>query len=573
MHQNRAIMRYLFFTIGQLLLFSTLFAQSYNIASYNGLTVNTCSGNFYDSGGSGGNYGNNENYVVTFCSSSGSPLYFDFGASSSSLNLDAGTGDTLFFYDGLTTADPLIATLTKSDDYGFSNPTVGTVSSCVTIQWKSNGSAADGGWSASIDCVEPPVCADNPPAADVFGQATAVCNLNDYCGTTSGYYGEDAPYNFGGTGGSCPHPDDDLFAGTLENNSWLKFIAAATSSTFDFNVTGGASCDGVQIGIYAFNEATKTFTLKSPCSYTDGGHEGSFSITASSLIVGDTYYMMIDGNSGSNCDYTIGANTGVATVDAGPDQSICGASVTLNAETTTGSGSWSLVSGSGSFADAADPDSWVSGLALGENVFQWTTTDGLCGDGFDVVTINNICLLPVTITQFYAEESSAGVNLFWTTASENIAYFTIEKSLDGFAFYPIGTVQTTPNDQFTFIDKAAVIGDNYYRLIQMEHSGDSFESQIIAVSCKGLQNYIDEQQMYINQEGDLIISGNFAKGSNIKVEIYDILGRSQFAKQFEIDNASNLQHIQLNGFSMEGLAICTVQMLDETYATSLYINR
>ncbi|MBP9880512.1 MAG: hypothetical protein KBF44_10405, partial [Chitinophagales bacterium] len=197
-------MKYLLFTIGQLLFISTIFTQSYNIASYNGLTVNTCSGNFYDSGGSGGNYGNNENYVVTFCSSSGSPLYFDFGASSSSLNLDAGTGDTLFFYDGLTTSDPLIATLTKSDDYGFSNPTVGTVSTCVTIQWKSNGSAADGGWSATIDCSEPPVCADNPPAADVFGQATAVCNLNDYCGTTSGYYGEDAPYNFGGTGGSCP---------------------------------------------------------------------------------------------------------------------------------------------------------------------------------------------------------------------------------------------------------------------------------------------------------------------------------------------------------------------------------
>ena len=79
-------MKYLLFTIGQLLFISTIFTQSYNIASYNGLTVNTCSGNFYDSGGSGGNYGNNENYVVTFCSSSGSPLYFDFGASSSSLN-------------------------------------------------------------------------------------------------------------------------------------------------------------------------------------------------------------------------------------------------------------------------------------------------------------------------------------------------------------------------------------------------------------------------------------------------------------------------------------------------------
>ena len=566
-------MKYLLFTIGLLLFISNLYTQSYNIASYNGLTVNTCSGNFYDSGGSGGNYGNNENYVVTFCSSSGSPLYFDFGASSTSLNLDAGTGDTLFFYDGLTTSDPLIATLTKSDDYAFSNPTVGTVSTCVTIQWKSNGSAADGGWSATIDCTEPPVCADNPPAADVFGQATAVCNLNDYCGTTSGYYGEDAPYNFGGTGGSCPHPDDDLFAGTLENNSWLKFIAAATTSTFDFNVTGGASCDGVQIGIYAFNEATKMFTLKSPCSYTDGGHEGIFSITASSLIVGDTYYMMIDGNSGSNCDYTIGANTGVATVDAGPDQSICGASVTLDAETVTGTGSWSLVSGSGSFEDASDPDSWVSGLALGDNVFQWTTTDGLCGDGFDVVTVNNICLLPVTLTQFYAEESTLGIHLFWTTAAENIQYFSVEKSLDGIIFYSIGTVATTHNNQFAFVDNAAIPGDNYYRLIQVEHSGESYESQIIALSYQGKSNNLLGEAMYMNQEGDLIIPGNFTQATDFKVEIFDLLGRSLFANTFHPAESTNAQHISLGSLTYKGLVICTVEMQNQVYATSVYINR
>ena len=564
-------MKYLLFTIGQLLFISNIFTQSYNIATYNGLTVNTCSGNFYDSGGSGGNYGNNENYVVTFCSSSGSPLYFDFGASSSSLNLDAGTGDTLFFYDGLTTSDPLIATLTKSDDYGFSNPTVGTVSTCVTVQWKSNGSAADGGWSATIDCTEPPVCADNPPAADVFGQATAVCNLNDYCGTTSGYYGEDAPYNFGGTGGSCPHPDDDLFAGTLENNSWLKFIAAATTSTFDFNVTGGASCDGVQIGIYAFNEATKTFTLKSPCSYTDGGHEGVFSITASSLVVGDTYYMMIDGNSGSNCDYTIGANTGVATVDAGPDQSICGASVTLNAETVTGTGTWSLVSGSGSFDDATNPDAWVSGLALGENVFQWTTTDGLCGDGFDVVTVNNICLLPIHITNFYGETSQEGVHLFWTSATNNLDYFTIEKSIDGVHFFAIGKVQYTTNGNYTFIDENPAMNENYYRLIQVDYSGESYESQVIVIQYAAHLYNLYEQHMYLNQEGNLIIPGTFQHDATVTLQIFDILGKMVFTHQENVSSNMALTEIQLSNTTLKGVMLCAVNVNGIAYAAQLLV--
>jgi len=46
-------------------------AQTYNLGSApatNGATISTCSGMFYDSGGASGNYGNNQNFTVTFCS-------------------------------------------------------------------------------------------------------------------------------------------------------------------------------------------------------------------------------------------------------------------------------------------------------------------------------------------------------------------------------------------------------------------------------------------------------------------------------------------------------------------------
>ena len=201
----------------------------------NGTTVTVDCGvtnNFRDpAGGAGGatNYAINQTFTVTFCSNSGLPLYFDFRAAASSFNLDTGTGDTLFFFDATTGA--LITQLTQADDYAFSEVSVGTLSDCVRVVWRSNGTGVDGGWDALITCVSPPICASNPPPSDVFLQAPTICNLNGYCGRTDSYYGEDAPYNFGGQGGGCPTPTDGLFGGTLQNNSWLAFEASTTTVT------------------------------------------------------------------------------------------------------------------------------------------------------------------------------------------------------------------------------------------------------------------------------------------------------------------------------------------------------
>ena len=41
------------------------FSQDYLISQ--GGTIETCSGTFYDSGGSGGYYTSNENYTITIC--------------------------------------------------------------------------------------------------------------------------------------------------------------------------------------------------------------------------------------------------------------------------------------------------------------------------------------------------------------------------------------------------------------------------------------------------------------------------------------------------------------------------
>src|SRR5690606_8527036 len=68
--------------------------------------------------------------------------------------------------------------------------------------------------------------------------------------------------------------------------------------------------------------------------------------------------------------------------DAGEDQDVCIDEVTLaaNAVGAGESGKWTVLSGSGNFADDTDPTTQVSGLTAGLNQFVWTITDdnGTC---------------------------------------------------------------------------------------------------------------------------------------------------------------------------------------------------
>ncbi|HRH38523.1 MAG TPA: gliding motility-associated C-terminal domain-containing protein, partial [Flavobacteriales bacterium] len=76
---------------------------------------------------------------------------------------------------------------------------------------------------------------------------------------------------------------------------------------------------------------------------------------------------------------------------AGVDQELCtpATSTTLegNAVVFPATGSWTVVTGTGVFADASDPTTTVSGLSIGTNTFRWTIVNEPCGTSQDDVTI------------------------------------------------------------------------------------------------------------------------------------------------------------------------------------------
>src|SRR4029077_3424511 len=54
---------------------------------------------------------------------------------------------------------------------------------------------------------------------------------------------------------------------------------------------------------------------------------------------------------------------------------------------TTGTGVWTLVSGSGSITNSLSPTTGITGLATGNNVFAWTISNPPCANSVSQVTI------------------------------------------------------------------------------------------------------------------------------------------------------------------------------------------
>jgi hypothetical protein len=127
-------------------------SQTYLISQ--GGYVTTCSGNFYDSGGPSGTYGNDEEFIMTFYpATSGAMLLFNFSSFSLAPQGNCNQ-DFMRIYDGSSTSSDLIDTYCNANSPGLvtaSNP-----DGALTFYFKSNRSTSSTGWAATISCNIPP---------------------------------------------------------------------------------------------------------------------------------------------------------------------------------------------------------------------------------------------------------------------------------------------------------------------------------------------------------------------------------------------------------------------------------
>lgn len=256
--------------------------------SVNYTTEYTCSSVIYDNGGENASYLNNTDVIRTFCSTNGSlKISVDF------LNLQSGS-DFLYVYDGSSTSDPLLASLTGFDQSGSSIYT--SSGACLTLRFTSDGSVAqqnssfDGGFTALMSCA--PFCGAGASASDDCSLAPLMIGANEYCGATNNWFTIDEQSIDGLSG-------NGEFCGSIENNSWLQFTASDTVAVLQVN-TNCLNGYGIQMGVFSGSCGSLT-RVDTNCFNPISGNV----VKLTGLSIGETYHIMFDGNAGDYCDYLV----------------------------------------------------------------------------------------------------------------------------------------------------------------------------------------------------------------------------------------------------------------------------
>ncbi len=130
----------------------------------------------------------------------------------------------------------------------------------------------------------------------------------------------------------------------------------------------------------------------------------------------------------SSSQVTITNTGGPTTSVAGPNQSVCGNTATMAGNTpVVGTGTWSLISGSGTITTPTSPTTTITGLGSGANVFQWQIDNLPCAPSTSQVTITTVSsptvatagpnqTLCATSSSFAGNAAATGAGL-WTLVS------------------------------------------------------------------------------------------------------------------------------------------------------------
>lgn len=157
--------------------------------------------------------------------------------------------------------------------------------------------------------------------------------------------------------------------------------------------------------------------------------------------------------------------------------------------------------------------------------------------------------LPVGLSSFNASLLKGESTLSWSTASEsNNKGFEVLRSTDGATFTKIdfvtGSGNTATNTNYTYVDRAAKAGVNYYQLKQVDFDGkselfDKVVSVNVALNSAEVTVYPNPAASYVN------VSTGGADFNGYQYDLFDVNGK----KVLSAKATSGEQQISLSGLA------------------------
>ena len=149
---------------------------------------------------------------------------------------------------------------------------------------------------------QPEPCDDPPVMTPLCADACIICDIEGFTGI-----------NNGGSEGEAP-PDFCTFV--VHNARWIAFQAGSENLTIELSVSNCEMGNGLELAIYESLDC-ETFQLVSNCmggtNSVDNGSSGIFQNTVP-LVIGQYYYIVMDGNFGDICNWTFNVLEGTTEV-------------------------------------------------------------------------------------------------------------------------------------------------------------------------------------------------------------------------------------------------------------------
>jgi hypothetical protein len=160
--------------------------------------------------------------------------------------------------------------------------------------------------------------------------------------------------------------------------------------------------------------------------------------------------------------------------------------------------------------------------------------------------------LPIELLNFDVSCVNNRAKLEWCTASElNNHHFTVEYSIDGVNFEPIGIIAGSGTTElkhcYSFTSNSSIADIGYYRLVQTDINGNSKTFNV--VSLEGCGTSSGNMTLTNNGTKEVGVLVNSLSDATIDLYVYNSLGQILEIKSLEIKKGYNTLRVNLNNVS------------------------